>query len=289
MASMRDIKRRKESVQSTSQITKAMKLVSTVKLQHAKEKAEESKPYFDKMYQTVTEMLSGKAELPASWVRDDQAGASGKKGIVLISSNRGLAGGYNSNIAKKVMNDVFTPDNTLIFPVGRKGLESLKSKGYNFRGDFSEVINKPLYSDAIQIGKEVMSAYEMNEIDEIYLAYTVFKNTMTQIPTLIRLFPFTEEDLEDFQEEGLEQTGNLPDKTIMNYEPDEEESLEVILPMYLNSIIYGALMESLASEHGARMQAMDSATKNAEEMIDDLELRYNRARQGEEAKHCEHS
>lgn len=274
MASMRDIKRRKASIQSTSQITKAMKLVSTVKLQKAKGRAEETKPYFDKMYETVSGMLARSGPSGNSYMKKKDGEGPVKKGVIVISSNRGLAGGYNSNIVKLVTQGDFDKENTIIYPVGRKGMESLLRQGYTCKGDYSEVINHPLFGDAVSIGKTVMGALENGEIDEVYLAYTVFKNTVTQVPTLIKILPFSEEDIPTKDKE--EKQGPV---AIMNYEPEEEDTLGYIIPLYMNSLIFGALTESVASENGARMQAMDSATSNAEEMIDTLGLQYNRARQ----------
>ncbi len=280
MASMRDIKRRKASIQSTSQITKAMKLVSTVKLQKAKGHAEETKPYFNKMYETVAGMLAKSGGAGNPYVREKGGDAPKKKGVILITSNRGLAGGYNSNIVKLVTQGDFRREDTVIYPVGRKGLESLRRLGYTCEGDYSEVINKPQFGDAVSIGKTVIHALESGELDEVYLAYTVFKNTVTQIPTLIKILPFDEADVKALQSdvfsEKEQKTGAV---ALMNYEPEEEETLGYIIPLYMNSLIFGALVESVASENGARMQAMDSATNNAEEMIDTLGLQYNRARQ----------
>ena len=280
MASMRDIKRRKASIQSTSQITKAMKLVSTLKLQKAKGHAEETKPYFNKMYETVAGMLAKSGGAGNPYVREKGGDAPKKKGVILITSNRGLAGGYNSNIVKLVTQGDFRREDTVIYPVGRKGLESLRRLGYTCEGDYSEVINKPQFGDAVSIGKTVIHALESGELDEVYLAYTVFKNTVTQIPTLIKILPFDEADVKalqsDVSSEKEQKTGAV---ALMNYEPEEEETLGYIIPLYMNSLIFGALVESVASENGARMQAMDSATNNAEEMIDTLGLQYNRARQ----------
>ncbi|MBR0119463.1 MAG: ATP synthase F1 subunit gamma [Eubacterium sp.] len=288
MASMRDIKRRRESITSTSQITQAMKLVSTVKLQKAKGRAEESKPYFEKMYDTVSSMLAKSGNVQNAFLGTGKTDGPKKTGIIVITSNRGLAGGYNSNIVKMVVNAGFDPENTVIYPVGRKGLEALRRLGYHLSGDFNEVMNKPLFGDAVSIGKTVTGDLESGKIDEIYLAYTVFKNTMTQIPTLLKILPFTEEDLDNNSGMGDLSSEEKPEKkddapkaaeAIMNYEPEEEETLSYIIPMYMNSLIFGALVEASASENGARMQAMDNATSNAEEMIDTLGLQYNRARQ----------
>jgi len=275
MASMRDIKRRKESVQSTGQITKAMKLVSSVKLQKAKVGAEVSKPYFDTMYETVADMIAKSAQMSHPFLQKSQ---SEKKAVITITSNRGLAGGYNSNIVKLVSKDErFNKDDTVIYAVGTKGRDSLSRQGYDIAGDYSEAINEPLYSDAMEIGKELLSKFTSGEIGEIYLAYTIFKNTVVQIPTLIKLLPIDAEDIVSEQEEEPESP--LDKITLMNYEPEPEEALDAIIPKYVNSLIYGGLVESHASENGARMQAMDSATSNAEDMISDLSLKYNRARQ----------
>ncbi|MEE3467529.1 MAG: ATP synthase F1 subunit gamma [Eubacterium sp.] len=287
MASMRDIKRRRESITSTSQITKAMKLVSTVKLQKAKGRAEESKPYFEKMYETVSGMLARSGNVSNPYLASGEKEGPKKTGIIVITSNRGLAGGYNSNIVKLVTGAGFDMENTIIYPVGKKGLESLRRIGFEMCGDFCEVMNKPLFGDAVTIGKTVTGDLESGKIDEVYLAYTVFKNTMTQTPRLLKILPFSEEDLEEDSEIGdlsSEEGAKKADEpkgavALMNYEPEEEETLSYIIPMYMNSLIFGALVEASASENGARMQAMDNATSNAEEMIDTLGLQYNRARQ----------
>jgi len=272
MASMRDIKRRKNSISSTQQITKAMKLVSTVKLQRAKNAAEKSKVYFNAMYDTVSNMLSKAGDIDHPYLKSKE---DAKKACVVITSNRGLAGGYNSNIVKLITkNDSFTKDNTVIYGIGKKGIDGLSRKGFEIKGNYVEEINAPLYSDAMSICKTLLDAYENGEIGEIYLMYTVFKNTVSQVPKMLKLLPVDLESTKD--EERSENSVTVP----MNFEPDEESALQLIIPKYITSLIYGAMVESVASENGARMQAMDSATSNAEEMIQKLELSYNRARQG---------
>ena len=268
MASMRDIKRRKESVASTSQITKAMKLVSTVKLQKAKARAESNKPYFTMLYDTIRSILGRTGKIDHRYLKEND---SSKKAVIAITSNRGLAGGYNNNIVKEIV-AAFTPEETDIYAVGKKGMDGLLRKGFNIVEDYSEVMNDPLYADAIYIGKNVLASYENGEVGEIYLAYTSFKNTVVQEPKLIKLLPINvDEIMQDMEIDVL---------TPMNYEPEAEEALDMIIPKYMNNIIFGAFVEAVASENGARMQAMDSATKNAEDMIADLSLKYNRARQG---------
>ena len=274
MASMRDIKRRKESITSTSQITKAMKLVSTVKFQKAKDHAEETKPYFQKMYETVSHMLASVGDQCSHpLLQKVEKDGPVKKGVILITSNRGLAGGYNSNIVKLVTKGDFDKEHTVIYPVGTKGLDAMKRLGYHCEGDYSEAINKPMFCDAVSLGKTVMTALGQGDIDEVYLAYTVFKNSVTQIPTLMKILPVDPEQAKPEEEESKNA------EVLMNYEPGEEETLGYIIPLYMNSLIFGAMAEAVASENGARMQAMDSATSNAEEMIETLGLQYNRARQ----------
>ncbi len=267
MASMRDIKRRKSSIQSTQQITKAMKLVSTVKLQRAKQRAENSKAYFDNMYQTVSSVLSKAGGINHPYITGTD---SQRKAVVLITGNRGLAGGYNSNIIKLITKGDFVKADLDIYAIGTKGRDALSKQGYNIKAVYDDLAEEPAYSDAMDISRELLRAYMAGEIGEIYLAYTAFKNTVSHEEKLIRLLP-ADADIKAEVEEV---------KAPMNFEPAEEEALSLIIPQYVTSLIYGGLVESVASENGARMQAMDSATSNAEEMIENLSLLYNRARQG---------
>ncbi|MBD5540247.1 MAG: ATP synthase F1 subunit gamma [Lachnospiraceae bacterium] len=268
MASMRSIKRRKGSIQSTQQITKAMKLVSTVKLQRAKGRAEKSKAYFECMYATVKSVLAKAGFINHPYLKP---GESSKKAVIVITSNRGLAGGYNSNVIKLITKGDFKKEDLKIYAIGRKGKEAFTRYGYDIAKDYSDVIEEPVYADAMRIGKDLLDAFAQGEIGEIYLAYTAFKNTVSHIPTLLKLLPV---------EAGAEVEEADDDKALMNFEQDEEEALNLLIPKYITSLIYGGMVEAVASENGARMQAMDSATSNAEEMIEKLSLQYNRARQG---------
>lgn len=272
MASMRDIKRRKSSIQSTQQITKAMKLVSTVKLQRTKQRAEQSKTYFDSMYKTVTSMLSKTGSLNHPYLK---AGTSEKKAIIVITSNRGLAGGYNSNVTKLITKGEFKKEDLVLYTIGKKGNETFRRMGYNVAWDNSEMIEEPKYDDAMKLSKEILTGFSNGEFGEIYLAYTAFKNTISHEPKLMKLLPYEADEnaaVTDKQDED--------DNVLMNFEPQDEEALNLIIPKYITSLIFGGMVEAAASENGARMQAMDSATSNAEEMISSLSLMYNRARQG---------
>lgn len=271
MASMKEIKRRRSSIQSTRQITKAMQLVSTVKLQKTRTKAEEAKPYFSLMYDTMFSILSKSNNMNHRFVKTSNEG-EGKKAIIVISSNRGLAGGYNNNIAKLVETS-FSKEEALIYAIGKKAKDTLERRGYEVLGEYNEVILDPMYQDAVDITKKLLSDYEEGKISEIYVVYTHFKNTVVHIPTLKKLLPISLDEAE--KEEGKEKSTLL-----MNYAPNEEEVLEAIVPKYISAIIYGSLQQAIASENGARMNAMENATNNADELIDKLLLRYNRARQG---------
>ena len=267
MASMKDIKRRRDSIQSTGQITKAMKLVSTVKLQKAKGKAESTKPYSDLMYETICNMLARSGNINHKYL---VPGDSSKKAVITITANRGLAGGYNTNLTKLITESGIPKEDIDIVAIGTKGRDYLARRGYNISEDDSDVINEPLYTDARSICDKLLERFAAGEIGEIYLAYTSFKNTVVHEPKLIKLLPVSVDT------DGL---SSGEDTTPMNYEPAEDEALNLIIPKYVCSLIYGALIEAVASENGARMQAMDNATSNADEMISDLSLKYNRARQ----------
>ncbi len=274
---MRDIKRRKGSIQSTQQITKAMKLVSTVKLQRSKAHAEQTKSYFSCMYDTVKSMIVKAGALDHPYLK---TGASDKKAVVVITSNRGLAGGYNSNVVKLITRGELAEqkENLIVHAIGKKGRDLLARAGYQIaEKDYSEVIEEPTYVEAMKLAEELLKSYMDGEIGEIYLAYTYFKNTVVHEPRLLKLLPVSLEDVAD-DGEGVKDAE--ADKAMMNFEPEADEALNLIIPKYVASLIYGALVEAVASENGARMQAMDSATSNAEEMIGKLSLQYNRARQG---------
>ena len=266
MATIREIKRRRGSIQSTKAITKAMKLVSTVKLQRARTRAENAKDYFRYMCQTITSILAKAGTVNHPYV---QGNGSEKVAIVMVTSNRGLAGGYNTNVVKLVTGGAFVKEKVCVYAVGKKGAESLLGKGYEVAEDYSYMIDEPTFQDARIINERLLADFENGTIGEIYVAYTEFQNTVNHIPKLIKLLPV---DSSDIVAEDI--------NTLMNFEPSEEEAIALLIPKYVTSILYGAFVEAVASENGARMQAMDSATNNAEEILQDLELKYNRARQG---------
>ena len=272
MATMREIKRRRVSIQNTQQITKAMKLVSTVKLQRAKTRAENSKAYFKYMYKTITSMLAKAGNVNHPFV---QGNSSKNVAVVTVTSNRGLAGGYNANIIKLVTGAGFEKENVRVYSVGKKGADGLARRGYQVVSENPEYIEEPTFAQAQELGRRLLNDFANGEIGEIYVAYTEFRNTVTHIPKLVKLLPVEASDVAEDEEMSA-----IDKITPMNFEPSEEEAIALLIPKYVTSILYGAFVEAVASENGARMQAMDSATNNAEEIISDLELKYNRARQG---------
>ena len=249
MASMRDIKRRKSSIQGTQQITKAMKLVSTVKLQRARASAERSKEYFNCMYDTVNSILARVGHIDHKYLN---SGESEKKAVMRHPD--------------------WKKEDLVIYSIGSKGREAFQRHGYEVHECNNDIIEGPAYADAMALSGQLLKSYADGEIGEIYLAYTAFKNTVSHVPTLLKLLPVEVQAPAENEEKNQVET-------LMNFEPQEEEALDMLIPKYVTSLIYGALMEAVASENGARMQAMDNATSNAEEMISDLALKYNRARQ----------
>ena len=289
MASMKQIKQRKRSVDSTGKITKAMKLVATVKLQRTKQIATDAIPYFDSMYETISDMIKKSGNINHKYL-NGKVGA--KKAIIVFSSNKGLAGGYNSSIVKKIVGEEstneFNQDNTLVYSIGSKVRDDLKRRGFTIARDYSEGMEDTNYEAVTVIAREILDDFVEGKINEIYLIYTFFKNTITHIPRVLKLLPLSQVDVDDEDTELLgKNTFEVAkskyaddEKMPMNYELEEEEMLNYTIPQYISSLLFGALTASLASENGARMTAMDSATKNAKELSEKLNVAYNRARQG---------
>lgn len=268
MASIRDIQLRIKSIEGTEQITKAMKLVATAKLQKAKSKVETSRPHFEKVKETIGSIIASSDDLNIPILNNREVK---KTTYIVISSDRGLAGGYNANICKMIANRITDKGNTNLITVGKKAKDFFIRRDYIIDEAYTGFSESPDFANASNLGNKVFKQYMDGETDEIFLAYTKFNSTINQEPILIKLFPI---DIDDFKTDKEDMEAE-----IMNYEPDAESVLGRIIPKYVNSIIYGALVESAASEQGARMTAMDSATNNAIDMINDLTLLKNRARQ----------
>lgn len=266
MASMRDIKRRIKSVNSTQQITNAMYLVASSKLNKARNRLEDTRPFFNETRKVIANIVNGSNGINHPFLETRTVKSTG---VIVITGDRGLCGGYNANVNKIALTAIKNKDSDKVIAVGSKGKDFFKSRG-NVKEAFTNISEKPTYEDALKIGRLALEMFTSQEVDEVYLAYTEFVSTLVSEPKLIKLFPL---DVEDFKND----TPSTSALTI--YEPGEEEVLEYVIPKYVNTVIYGALVESAVCELGARMTAMDSATENAEDMINTLNLVYNRARQ----------
>ncbi len=271
MASMRDIKRRIKSVNSTQQITKAMNLVASSKLTRAKNRLMDTRPFFQETRKVIAGVVNGSKGISHPFLEQREVK---KKAIILITGDRGLCGGYNANVSKAAMSHADDVNNVSAITVGSKGREFFKRRGIKIIESFTGISEKPGYSDALKIGQLALDLFTKGEADEIYLAYTEFITTLYSEPKVIKVLPV---DVNEFTNDDGDSSG----QSLTIYEPDEEAVLEYVIPKYVNTVIFGAMVESAVCELGARMTAMDSATENASEMIDSLNLLYNRARQGQ--------
>ncbi|MGN0774536.1 MAG: ATP synthase F1 subunit gamma [Candidatus Ventricola sp.] len=266
-ASMKDIKLRIRSVESTMQITKAMELVASSKLRKAKERQERSRPYFSGLKETLIDIESNTSDFVSPYQKQREVR---KRCLIMIAGDRGLAGGYNSNIIKAVTERMQDETPTCILPIGKRAVDFCNRKGIEIlTTEFAEAACVSI-PDCFTISNLVTQGYLSGQFDEVSIIYTQFVSMLTQTPRAESLLPL--------KAEGGHKREDL--HTLVLYEPSPEEVYDAIVPGYIAGMIYGAMCESVASEQGARRTAMDAASKNAAEMIEDLSLRYNRARQG---------
>lgn len=266
--SMKEIKLRIKSVESTMQITKAMELVASSKLRRAKERVEHSRPYFETLYATLFDIAAADSEFSSPYLAKCD---THRRLYIVIAGDRGLAGGYNANILKAVEADAADAPEPgyCVLPIGKKAVEyferhntSILTTSFAVAGDLS-------VSDCFEISRLVCQKFLAGEFDEIRIAFTQFVSMLTQTASILPVLPFDAPHPKPGQEH----------ESLMLYEPDSAAVFDAIIPEYLAGVVYGALCESVASEQGARRTSMDAATKNAGEMIEHLNLYYNRARQ----------
>jgi len=269
MPSLKDIRKRISSVKSTQQITKAMKMVSAAKLRRAQENVQHARPYADKM-RDVIGSLSARVETdrhPLLTRRNVK-----KREIFMITSDRGLCGGFNQNLIREATRLLEEKEEGVeavqLSIVGRKGIDFFKRREYPVRKKYPNILGDIDYSVAAMLGKDIVASYESGEFDELLLVYTRFRSAISQDLTVQKILPI--------------EPIPMPDDAVVTdyiYEPSETEILNALLPRYIEVQLFRAMLESLASEYGARMTAMESATSNASEMINRLTLEMNRARQ----------
>jgi len=261
--STKEIKNRIRSMESTKQITKAMEMVAASKLRKAQAQVLSSRPYFEILYAAIQDILKENRETESAYLANRPV----KKVLyVVIAGDRGLAGGYNSNVLKLVAAEMEGKD-ACVLPIGKKALDYYRAHKANILADSYGVAEDISVGDCFSVAKLLCKTYLAGEVDAIYLVYTKFHSVLSQTATALQMLPLSA---------PAEGSGG---QSTMEYEPDCETVLDAIIPEYLGGIFYGALCESRASEQAARRTAMDSATQNAEEMIADLSLQFNRARQ----------
>lgn len=260
--STKEIKNRIRSMESTKQITRAMEMVAASKLRHAQTQVAASRPYFEILLETIRDIVSsGRGEeSPYLIPRPVKRSA-----FVVIAGDRGLAGGYNSNLLKIAM-DALAEKDAVVLPIGKKAVDFFKSRKIPMlTGEGANAADTSV-GDCFSMAKQLCRGYLRGEFDEIVVIYTKFVSVLSQVPQTLRLLPLEEDAVQ-------EHTGE------MCYEPNCEEVLQAIIPEYLGGVLYGALCESRGAEQAARRTAMNAATQNAEEMIADLSLKFNQARQ----------
>lgn len=264
-SSMKDIKRRIKSVESTMQITRAMQLVASSKLRRAKEKAEATRPFFNTLYTVMSEIAEGTKGFSSRYTTAREVKSTG---YIIIGGERGLAGGFNANVFK--LSDAhMAGKNPQIVAIGKKSCEYYQKSGFPMPLSYTGVGEEMDVPEAYAMARSILELYDQGVFDELYLSYTNFVSALTQEPAVIKVLPINLDP-----ENKAEGPGVL---TI--YEPSPEEVFDAIVPEYIAGILHGAIVESFAAEQAARRTAMETATDNAQELVDDLSLRYNRARQ----------
>ncbi|WP_202079627.1 ATP synthase F1 subunit gamma [Caldalkalibacillus salinus] len=264
----KEIKRRIRSVQSTRQITKAMKMVAAAKLRRAQEGAESSRPYSEKIKEVISSIAAGTKDFSHPMLESRPVK---KTGYLVITSDRGLAGGYNANILRLVSNTIKerhqSKDEYMVFVIGKKGRDYFRKRDIPVVKEVTGISDNPTLSEIKEISSTAINMFADETFDELKLFYNQFISAIQQTPVEKQLLPLASEEV------ITEST------TQYEFEPSSEAVLEELLPKYAETLVYSALLDAKASEYGARMTAMGSATDNASDIIDSLQLEFNRARQ----------
>ena len=268
-AGIKEIKTRINSVNSTKQVTKAMELVASSKMRKAKDRALAARPYFGTMYDTVRDIATNTRGVRNVFLKQREVK---NKCYIVVAGDRGLAGGYNSNIMKLVLSHMGDKKEK-VMPIGKKANEFFAKRGYDILKS-AESVEKCGYEETLAFAQEAMDLYKKGEVDEVYMVYTEFVSPLTQRPKLLKVLPLAFD-----KEENKETKEQSAKGTRVQYLPSAEVVLGHIIPKYVSGIVYDGVIESFASEQAARRTAMSSANDNADEMLSNLELSYNRARQ----------
>jgi F-type H+-transporting ATPase subunit gamma len=277
MASLKDIKRRIKSVKSTQQITKAMKMVSAAKLRRAQEDIIAARPYADKMLGMISTLSANVSPEDHPLLAKVE---TNKVEVILIASDRGLCGGFNSSLLRTAERFIEEhPDSEISLNLmGKRAVEYFKRRAVRVAASRPVGVKRPDYAFGATVARELIDSFLKDGPGEVYLVYSVFKSALTQRPVVQKLLPITPQEVPAEAPPESKQGAEEKEGAYL-FEPSVDEVLETLLPKYVEVQIFRALLESAASEHGARMTAMDAASRSASEMIDSLTLRYNRARQ----------
>ncbi len=286
MANLRDIRRRIKSVKNTAQITKAMQMVAATKMRRAQLAAIALRPYADRLDEMAANIYAGIGVNEVSHPLIQKRTKSGKTAVVVLTSEKGLCGPLNTNLLRDVLRN---DDATKVYiSVGRKGRQTLARLKKNLLADF-ELKDSPTFAESKTISRFLIQKFEEKQFDAVEIYYTRFVNTLSQIPTRFPLVPIGAEVLAAAKAKGEAKSAERKQKSqegnhaavtgSFNFEPDAKELLGKLLPYYIHLTVYEKILESRASEHSARMVAMKSATDNAKQLVKDLTLEYNKARQ----------
>ena len=272
MASLKEIDGRIKSTKKMKQITKAMNMVSSSKLRRAEKNTKQFEPYMEKMQDAITAIAGASKNSNHPMLRPRHIQRSG---YLVITSDKGLAGAYSSNVLKRLINDIkekhTNSDEYSIIVLGQSGVDFLKNRGYEVESSLVDVPDQPSFKSIQAIAKHAIDLFSEEHIDELKIYYSHYVSVLENKPSVKQVLPLSQDD----SSQGQGQMSSY------EFEPDKDSILKVILPQYVESLIYGTILDAKASEHAARMTAMKNASDNATELIDDLSLQYNRARQAE--------
>ena len=270
MGSLKEIDTRIKSTKKMKQITKAMNMVSSSKLRRAEKNTKQFKPYMDKMQDAITAVAGSNKNSSHPMLKERDVKRSG---YLVITSDKGLAGAYSANVLKRLVTDIKQKHNDSseysIVVLGQQGVDFLKTRGYEIESSLVDLPDQPSFKSIQALAKHAIDLYSEENIDELNIYYSHYVSVLENKPTTKKVLPLSQED-------SSQGHGHM---STYEFEPDKESILSVILPQYVESLIYGTILDAKASEHASRMTAMKNASDNATELIDDLSLEYNRARQ----------
>ncbi|GHV94457.1 ATP synthase gamma chain [Spirochaetia bacterium] len=276
MANLRDVRLRMRAITQTLQVTKAMNLISTAKLRKGRRVLEDTEPYFNRIQKSMFDILSGVGKVQSDFFRAPDPSKSSRTAVVVITSDKGLAGGYNANIFRQVNDLCARVKNPLLILIGSIGYRYFIHSPHIILENFSFRSQMPTVENAKEIADYIVSQFLWGMFDEVHVVYTRMYSTIKLLPTEQQILPL---DVEKIQDE-LSKTGSSK-RVELQFEflPSTGEVFDALVPLYIKGVVYGAMVESYVSEQSARMAAMDEASKSAEDMLDSLQISYNRARQ----------